>query len=71
MPLATALDVVEGLVTHSRAVAHLFIRLFVESILRPLDDADRVEERLPELTAAVERLRPLATDALSRSFSGP
>lgn len=69
VPLEAALDVVEGLVEHSGAVAHLFIRLFVAHILQPFDeDAAHVEERLPELADAVERLRPLATDALVAVF---
>jgi DNA-binding transcriptional MerR regulator len=69
VPLDAALEVVESLVKHSAAVAHLFIRLFVTHILQPFeDDASRVEERLPELADAVERLRPLATDALVAVF---
>ena len=63
-----ALDVVEQLREHADAVAAVFVETFLTHIWRPFDEAGRPAERWPEVREALERLRPLAGDALLAVF---
>ena len=63
-----ALDVVEQLREHADAVADVFVETFLTHIWRPFDEAGRPAERWPEVREALERLRPLAGDALLAVF---
>jgi DNA-binding transcriptional MerR regulator len=63
-----ALDVVEQLRQHADAVSALFVELFLAHVWRPFDAAGRPPERWPEVRDALERLRPLAGDALLAVF---
>ncbi len=69
IPLEAALGVFEELDRHCDAVARAFVKLFVTQVWRPFQRADMPAERWPEIDAAIERLRPLATDALLAIFS--
>ena len=51
----------------SRAGTEL-VRLFLEQVWKPFDEAGRPEERWPEIREALERLRPLASEALLSVF---
>jgi DNA-binding transcriptional MerR regulator len=66
--LDAALSVFEELDSHCDAVARAFVKLFVSQVWRPFQRADMPEERWPEIDAAIERLRPLASDALLAIF---
>ncbi len=68
IPLAAALAVIEKLSRNSQSSARAFVRLFVEELWKPFDEAGRPEERWPEMTEAVEQLRPLASEALNATF---
>ena len=68
VPPDTALEVAAELRTHSRRVAHVFIKLFMESVWKPFNRAGRPEEEWPQVREALERLRPLASDALLAMF---
>jgi hypothetical protein len=63
-----ALDVVEQLREHADAVAALFVTLFLDHVWRPFDAAGRPPERWPEVRETLERLRPLAGDAVMAVF---
>jgi DNA-binding transcriptional MerR regulator len=63
-----ALEALERLRKHADAVSELFVELFLEHVWRPFDDAGRPPERWPEVREALERLRPLAGDALMAVF---
>jgi DNA-binding transcriptional MerR regulator len=63
-----ALEVVEQLREHADAVCGLFVELFLAHVWRPFDAAGRPPERWPEVREALERLRPLAGDALLAVF---
>ena len=63
-----ALDVVEQLRAHAGAAAELFVELFLAHVWRPFDAAGRPPERWPEVREALERLRPLAGDAIMAVF---
>lgn len=66
-PEAT-IRVLEQLSRHSEGVAEAFVKLFLEQLWRPFEAAGRPEERLPEVRQALERVRPLASEALLAVF---
>jgi DNA-binding transcriptional MerR regulator len=68
IPLAAALAVIEKLTRNSQSSARAFVRLFVEELWKPFDEAGRPDERWPAMTEAVEQLRPLASEALNATF---
>ena len=68
VPIDATLRVVEQLNRHSEGVAEAFVKLFLEQVWKPFDQAGRPEERLPEVAQAIERLRPLASEALLAVF---
>jgi DNA-binding transcriptional MerR regulator len=69
VPIDHVLAVAERVLKHSSAVADAFVRVFVDDILGPLpqdgvhDPAEWARKR-----EALERLRPLASDALLAAF---
>jgi hypothetical protein len=67
VPLDHALAVVEQIMRSSKAVADAFVKLFVRDVLTPVQ-RDPTPERWAEVREAVERLRPLASDALLAGF---
>jgi DNA-binding transcriptional MerR regulator len=68
IPAETALDVAEDIHKHATAVAKSFVDLFVKQIWKPFEDQGRPEHDLPAVRDALERLRPLASDALLTMF---
>jgi DNA-binding transcriptional MerR regulator len=65
---ATALDVLEEIQRASRSIARSFVKLFVEKVWRPFTDSGKSENEWPDVRDAIERLRPLATDAVMAVF---
>jgi DNA-binding transcriptional MerR regulator len=63
-----ALDIVDKLRRHSQGVADAFVGLFVKEVWEPFDRAGRPEQDWPKVREALERLRPLASDALLAVF---
>jgi DNA-binding transcriptional MerR regulator len=61
-------DVTKRLHRHADGAARAFIDLFLEEIWKPFEREGRPEERWPEVSEALERLRPLAGDALLAMF---
>ena len=45
-----------------------FVDLFLDELWKPFDDAGQPEEQWPEITESIERLRPLAAEALLAIF---
>ncbi len=68
LPADQALAVVEKLRRHSQGVAKTFVDLFIDSVWAPFDRAGRPEEDWPEVIAALERMRPLASESLLAVF---
>jgi DNA-binding transcriptional MerR regulator len=66
IPLNHALAVGESITKHTTAIAREFVRLFVKDVLDPLREAG--ESDLAAAGAAVQRLRPLASEAVIASF---
>ena len=68
VPPEVALDVAAQVRTSARRVARVFIELFMESVWKPFNEAGRPEEEWPKVREALERLRPLASEALLSIF---
>jgi DNA-binding transcriptional MerR regulator len=66
-PKAT-LDVADKLRRQADAAARTFVDLFVKEIWEPFDKAGRPEEDWPKVREALDRMRPLASDAVLAMF---
>jgi DNA-binding transcriptional MerR regulator len=63
-----ALATAEKLRRHADGVARAFVDLFVKEIWQPFDRAGRPEGDWPKVREALDRMRPLASDALLAVF---
>jgi DNA-binding transcriptional MerR regulator len=68
VPAEVGLEVAAHVRTHARRVARVFIELFMDSVWKPFNRAGRPEEDWPKVRDALERLRPLASEALLAIF---
>lgn len=68
VPADTALIVAEKLRRHADGVAKEFVKLFLKQVWEPFEEAGRPEDQWPEILDALERLRPLAGEALTGMF---
>ena len=68
IPAETALEVAAEIRKHASAVAEVFLELFVKQVWKPFEDQGSPEHDLPAVRHALERLRPLASDALLAMF---
>jgi DNA-binding transcriptional MerR regulator len=68
VPVERVSEVFDELVTHSRRIAAAFIRLFLEEVWQPLDRAGAHQADWTRAREALERLRPVASDALLSVF---
>jgi DNA-binding transcriptional MerR regulator len=66
--LAAALAVIEKLNRSSHSAARNFVKLFVDELWRPFDEAGRPEDGWPEIIESIERLRPIAAEAINATF---
>ncbi|MFL5898539.1 MAG: MerR family transcriptional regulator [Solirubrobacterales bacterium] len=63
-----AIDTAAELRRSSERVARTFVELFVKEIWEPFDRAGRPEGDWPKVREALDRMRPLASDALLAMF---
>ena len=68
IPLEAALRLVEELGKPAGAAARRFVRLYLEAVWEPFERAGYPEEGWPAVREGVERLRPLAAEALLAVF---
>jgi DNA-binding transcriptional MerR regulator len=68
IPLSHALAVAERIYRHSRAIAEAFVELFVRDVVGPVQKGPGTPEDWARVQHALERLRPLATEALVAGF---
>jgi DNA-binding transcriptional MerR regulator len=68
VPLPAALAVIEKVKRNAESTSRAFVRLFLDEVWKPFDTAGQPEERWPEITETIERLRPLASEALLAVF---
>jgi len=64
----TALDVLTRMRESAENVAEAYVQLFLDEVWKPFEEAGRPQERWPEIRDALERLRPLAGEALLAVF---
>lgn len=64
VPLDHALAVLSKVQDRCRSVAKEFVRLFLEDVWKPFEEAGYPEERWPEVRASLDQLRPLSAQAL-------
>jgi DNA-binding transcriptional MerR regulator len=62
------LDVADKLRRQADAASRTFVDLFVKEIWEPFDRAGRPEEDWPKVREALDRMRPLASDAVLAMF---
>lgn len=63
-----AMAMADKLRRHAEGVSHVYVDLFVQEIWEPFDRAGRPEEDWTRVLEALERLRPLASEALVAMF---
>lgn len=63
-----AMATADKLHRHGEGVARVFVDLFVKEIWEPFDRAGRPEEDWPKVREALDKMRPLAADALLAMF---
>jgi DNA-binding transcriptional MerR regulator len=68
VPLERALDIVERVTKNADSTSHTFVRLFVDQVWRPFDEAGRPQADWPEVQETLERLRPLVTETFLAIF---
>jgi DNA-binding transcriptional MerR regulator len=68
IPTETALSIARELRKQADSVAKTFVELFIKEIWEPFEDQGRPENDLPKVREALERLRPVATEALMGMF---
>jgi hypothetical protein len=66
--VGSALSVIEDVDRHCESVSRSLVELFVHEIWKPFAQADMPAERWPEIEHAVERLGPVASEALMAIF---
>ena len=66
--LSAALSAIEKLNRNSQSSARTFVNLFVNELWKPFDEAGRPDEGWAEIIESIERLRPLAVEALNATF---
>jgi DNA-binding transcriptional MerR regulator len=64
VPLHHSLAVVKKVRSSSQVVARAFIRLFVEDLFRPFQEAGMPASEWPKLLDAIERLRPMSAQVV-------
>jgi DNA-binding transcriptional MerR regulator len=68
VPLEAALAAIEKVKRNTESTARAFVKLFVDELWKPFDQDDRPDERWPDITESIERLRPLASEAVLALF---
>jgi DNA-binding transcriptional MerR regulator len=68
IPLSHAIAVAEKIDRHTRAIAEAYVRLFLSDVVGRDGIADRPPEDWKHLNDSLERLRPLAVEAIRAGF---
>lgn len=68
IPIAAGLEVMEQLNRHAEGISRAFIKLWNRHVWEPFVAAGMPEERWPEIQETLERLRPLAGEAVMSTF---
>jgi DNA-binding transcriptional MerR regulator len=66
--LRSALSILEEIERHCDSVSRSFVKLFLREVWKPFQQADMPPDRWPEIEEAVQRLSPIASEALMAIF---
>ena len=69
VPLPATIDALANIMRHTDAVARSFTRLFLDHVLRPFQERGAPAEEWPHVRESLERLRPVAGQAVSAAFA--
>lgn len=64
VPLEHAVAVIAKVQDRCKSVAREFVKLFMEDVWKPFEEAGYPEDRWPEVRSSIEQLRPLSSKAL-------
>ena len=64
----TRLAVMEQIRRHTEGVSDAFVKLFLDKVWKPFNDAGRPDADWPRVHEALERMRPMATEAVVATF---
>jgi DNA-binding transcriptional MerR regulator len=64
----SALSILEDIDRHCESVSRSFVELFLHEIWKPFAQADMPAERWPEMVQAMQRLGPVASEAVMAIF---
>jgi DNA-binding transcriptional MerR regulator len=62
------LDILEEIERHCDSISRAFVQLFLEEVWKPFAQANMPAGQWPDMERAIERLRPIAAEALSTIF---
>jgi DNA-binding transcriptional MerR regulator len=68
IPIEAGLDVQDRLNRHAEGIARAFVRMFVEKVWQPFEEQGKPEADWPRVQESLERLRPLAGEAVTATF---
>ncbi|CAA9520989.1 MAG: hypothetical protein AVDCRST_MAG85-2894 [uncultured Solirubrobacteraceae bacterium] len=68
VPLPAALSAIERVQRQAESASRTFVKLFMDELWKPFNDAGRADEQWPQITESIERLRPLAAESLVALF---
>src|SRR2546430_1906778 len=68
IPLETAVDTTAEVKRHAQAVANAYVKLFLENVWRPFQDAGGPENHWTEVSGALGRDRPMAVVVMVAVF---
>jgi DNA-binding transcriptional MerR regulator len=66
--IRSALAVLEEIERHCDSVSRSLVKVFLSEVWKPFAQADMPDDRWPEVERAIERLRPIASEALMAIF---
>lgn len=68
IPLSAALSAIAKVQRSCEAASRAFVELFLDELWTPFEKAGQPDERWPEITETIERVRPIAAEALLATF---
>jgi DNA-binding transcriptional MerR regulator len=68
IPVEAGLDVQEKLNRHADGIARAFVQMFIAEVWDPFEARGKPEAEWPRVQAALDRLRPLALEAVNATF---
>ena len=68
IPLPAALNAIAKVQRSCKAASHAFVELFLDELWAPFEEAGHPEERWTEIAETIDRIRPIASEALLATF---